>query len=363
MVTRSGGRLYPAAGPNGDRRCGLLSVAVPARPLPDDMQHLLSELGWLRRLAIRLGRDESDADDAVQETWLAALRVPPDADRPARPWLMSVLRHVFHRRSRTERRRQAREDAAHALASRAHESAGEAWERLELHRLIAELVSSLDEPYRSTIVWRFFEGLSAVQVARQAGVPEGTVRWRTSEGLRRLRALLDQRFGLAARWRPLVLGVSGGSSVEATASAETTALWKGALSMKLGRSPPIGILLLVMLAGTAALMLSRGAREEWIPCSTPGPRSGLCPIIVPFPRRAAQRRRLRKRNPYFLLDLQCRRKTATIREANRRLPRRPFTRDRPRPSPLTVDTISRRTNSTLLLETASYVPISRAYAP
>jgi RNA polymerase sigma factor (sigma-70 family) len=255
MATRPGGWLYPAAGPNGERRCGLLSVAVPARPLPDDMQHLLSELGWLRRLAVRLARDESDA---VQETWLAALRVPPDADRPAKPWLMSVLRHVFHRRSRTERRRQAREDAAHVFASQAHGSAGEAWERLELHRVIAELVSSLDEPYRSTIVWRFFEGFSAVEVAREAGVPEGTVRWRTSEGLRRLRGLLDQRFGLAASWRPLVLGVSGGPSAGATASAETTAIWKGALSMKLGSKPAIGILLLVMLTGTAALMLSRG---------------------------------------------------------------------------------------------------------
>jgi DNA-directed RNA polymerase specialized sigma24 family protein len=48
-------------------------------------------------------------DDLVQETWIAALRHPPDATRPARPWLAGVLRNLVLLRRRTEGRRERRQ--------------------------------------------------------------------------------------------------------------------------------------------------------------------------------------------------------------------------------------------------------------
>jgi DNA-directed RNA polymerase specialized sigma24 family protein len=67
--------------------------------------------------------------------------------------------------------------------------------RLELPRMVSELVRALDEPYRTTILLRFLEGRTPTETARAHGIPAGTVRWRLNEGLGRLRARLDEAHG------------------------------------------------------------------------------------------------------------------------------------------------------------------------
>ena len=59
-------------------------------------------------------------------------------------------------------------------------------------RGIAQMVGELDEPYRSTVLLRYFEGASAAEIARRQGVPAGTVRWRLKEALDQLRARLSR---------------------------------------------------------------------------------------------------------------------------------------------------------------------------
>src|SRR5262245_58257829 len=54
-----------------------------ARLRPED---LLADAAWMRRLARALLGDPHDADDIVQDTWLAALRHPPEGGRAVRPW-------------------------------------------------------------------------------------------------------------------------------------------------------------------------------------------------------------------------------------------------------------------------------------
>ena len=44
------------------------------------IEDLLAEGEWLHRLARNLAVDPDVADDAVQETWMAALRHPPQTD-------------------------------------------------------------------------------------------------------------------------------------------------------------------------------------------------------------------------------------------------------------------------------------------
>ena len=57
------------------------------------------DAAWLQRLAHSLTRDPHLAEDAAQETWLAALRRP--AGSPAhRGWLRSVLRNALHQSHR-----------------------------------------------------------------------------------------------------------------------------------------------------------------------------------------------------------------------------------------------------------------------
>ena len=166
---------------------------------------LLEHASWLRRLATGLVRGDADADDLVQETWLAALRSPPRDDGPAHRWLGEVLRNAWRMRARADGRRARREAELGSFEEPAAPSPEALLARLEMQRRLATLVAELAEPFRSTLLLRYFEGLSAADIARRQGVPGGTVRWRLKEGLERLRGVLDaENGGERRRWGVLL---------------------------------------------------------------------------------------------------------------------------------------------------------------
>jgi RNA polymerase sigma factor (sigma-70 family) len=171
-----------------------------------DPHALLAHAAWLRRLARSLVGDGAAADDLVQETWVAALRRPPDASRPLRPWLRRVLENAARFRWRGETNRATREAHVAALADDATPSSDELLARHEAQQLLARLVGELGEPYRSTILLRYAEGLEPTEIAHRQGIPAGTVRWRLTEGLARLRAQLDETHGGDRRAWMIVLG-------------------------------------------------------------------------------------------------------------------------------------------------------------
>jgi RNA polymerase sigma factor (sigma-70 family) len=163
---------------------------------------LLANAAWLGRLARRLA-DEGDAEDIAQATWLACLRSPPDPTRPSRPWLAEVLRNFARMQRRSSARRRDAPADVQALAAEGP-SPEERLATAELHQRLAGLVSALDEPYRTVVLLRFYEGLTTSALALRLGVPPGTARWRLSEAVRRLRAALDGA-DPASRWRALAL--------------------------------------------------------------------------------------------------------------------------------------------------------------
>jgi RNA polymerase sigma factor (sigma-70 family) len=169
----------------------MVGSTMASDPADDDPETLLAHAAWLRGLARSLVGETALADDVVQDTWVAALRRPPDADRPLRPWLRTVLTNVVRFRWRSEANRAAREHAAEALTEVAVPSSEQLLERHEAQRLLARFVTELDEPYRAAILLRYAEGLAPSDIARRLGVPAGTVRWRLNEALARLRARLD----------------------------------------------------------------------------------------------------------------------------------------------------------------------------
>lgn len=172
------------------------------------LEALLAHRAWLRRLAAHLLGGKDGAEDAAQETVLAALRTPPSRGDGARPWLAQVLRNVVRRGGRDHDRRRARERAYAELGATTAEPASDSLELLETQRLLTELVATLEEPYRTTLVQRYFEDRTAAEIARAEGVPEGTVRWRTKEGLTRLRQRLAERHGGDERaWRGALIGM------------------------------------------------------------------------------------------------------------------------------------------------------------
>lgn len=158
------------------------------------MEELLAHGGWLRSLAAKLVRDEARADDLVQEAWLAVLERPGPSPRHLRRWLGGVLRNKSRLEQRGEERRRARERRA-ATTEVAAPSAADLVEAAERQRLLAGAVLELEEPFRSTLLQRYFGGLSSRTIARREGVPEATVRSRLKRALDRLRAELDDRHG------------------------------------------------------------------------------------------------------------------------------------------------------------------------
>lgn len=171
-------------------------------------EQLLQDAAWLQGLARRLAQDADDADDLVQESWIAAWQRQPDASRPMRAWLTKVVRDLAGMKRRSEQRRAAREavtDHAQAAAS-----PDELLEQMRLHRRLVDLVLELDEPYRSTVIAHFVEGRTSADIARSLGIPSGTVRKRLFEALARLRAGLDATSGGRKRWAPAVIAFAKG---------------------------------------------------------------------------------------------------------------------------------------------------------
>ena len=155
---------------------------------PED---LVSQAAWIRRLAAALvGEDR--ADDLAQDTWLVALRQGGEA-RSLGPWLRGAARRLARFQARGEANRRARE---HEVApEEALPSPEQLAQRAELQRILVEAVLELEEPYRATLLLRFYEGLAPAEIARRRREPGATVRSRLRRGLAKLREELDRRHG------------------------------------------------------------------------------------------------------------------------------------------------------------------------
>src|SRR3954469_707287 len=180
---------------------------------------VLQELDGLRALARSLVHGDADADDLLQDTAVAALQHPPLADhRPVRAWLGAVLRNRWRMDRRSARRRQAREHAvAVVVAEPAAGAAPAPTAGIDRGRALEKLATALvalDEPFRTAVVRRYLDGHTAAQIARDLGVPPGTVRWRLATGLARLRAALDER---SPRW-PAAFAPLAGATVKTKTS-------------------------------------------------------------------------------------------------------------------------------------------------
>ncbi len=204
----------------------------------------------LRRLARDLvGR--SDAEDLVQDTAVRALRSPPAEPEGLFAWLAAVMRRLAANRRRGDVRRQRREtenvsdgtvpSAEHEVMQRDHV------------RAVTEALWALPEPYKGTLLQRYFQDLSPSQIAERTATPLPTVKSRLQRGIEMLRANLERRdgrdwraallpaFGLPARlrWLP-VLSVSSMSilgKVAALAACVIAALSLWGLAP--GSAPPV----------------------------------------------------------------------------------------------------------------------------
>ncbi len=129
----------------------------------------------------------------AQDACLAALQHRPGTDRALSGWLATVVRNLARQRRRGDVRRGTRETAA--VREGVAPSTLDVVEKVSAHREVVEAVLALDEPYRTTILLRFFENLAPSAIAREQRVPVATVKARLARGLERLRAQLDRDHG------------------------------------------------------------------------------------------------------------------------------------------------------------------------
>ncbi len=169
-------------------------VALAARSEQTALAELYDRYGRTAYgLALRVVRDQTLAEDAVQEAFLAvwrtASRFMPEKGR-ASTWILTLV----HRRAvdtvRREERRRA--DSLELAAEPAVEGVEEdAWLRLQRER-VQEALRRLPDAQREALELAYYGGFSQSELAERLGQPLGTIKSRMFTGLSHLREQLGE---------------------------------------------------------------------------------------------------------------------------------------------------------------------------
>ncbi|GAC1515701.1 MAG: RNA polymerase sigma factor SigR [Gemmatimonadaceae bacterium] len=166
-------------------------------------QHFQTEaLRWLpevTRFALSLTRDEPDAEDLVQETFLQAYRSWHlyTLGTECRGWLFTICRNLFLRlRHRAQRQLSCDDAELEALAAAAVHAAaerdgyGDIFVRADLSDAVDRALADLPAGYREAVLLVDVQDQSYDTASRVLGVPVGTVRSRLFRGRRLLQQAL-----------------------------------------------------------------------------------------------------------------------------------------------------------------------------
>ena len=180
-------------------------VALIARSDEQALAELYDRFGRVAYgLARRILRDESLAEDAVQDAFLTAWR-RADTFMPERAKASTWLLTLVHRRAvdlvRRENRRRAEpiDDTAEAPAAGTAEEV--VWLRFERERVQAAL-RQLPDQQREALELAYYGGFTQSELAERLGQPIGTIKSRMFSGLGRLRDLLAEPEPGERKWEP-----------------------------------------------------------------------------------------------------------------------------------------------------------------
>lgn len=162
-------------------------------------------------IAAHLGHRSGDAEDLVQETFLAALESAGrfDAERRLVPWLIGILVN----QARRQHRRRNRSPDPTRLPTIPEVDPAIAAEDGEFREELARQLRALPTNYRLSLTLRWVHGLSPIEIAHATGEPPATVRTRLRRGQEILRQTLPAGFAAAA------FLVSGASALAAGRAA------------------------------------------------------------------------------------------------------------------------------------------------
>ena len=164
------------------------AAALPSQAIAEE---LVGHVTSLRRYAMLLMGNPTDADDAVQETLTRVLARSRtwDVIEDMRAYLFSTLHNVFVDTTRRERRMPSdflSEELLEQLISPANQQ-----KRLELRDTVIAL-AKLPIEQREVVLLVGLEGLSYLETAKALDIPLGTVMSRLSRGREALRAMTNR---------------------------------------------------------------------------------------------------------------------------------------------------------------------------
>jgi RNA polymerase sigma factor (sigma-70 family) len=161
----------------------------------------------LYRLARATLRDDAEAEDALQEAYLAAYRSMDQfrGDSSLATWLSRlVLNECFGRLRRGARRQKvipmvSPTQEMDAVPEPDSERPDRVLARAQMRELLERKLDTLPEAFRLVFVLRSVEELSVEETAQTLGIPEATVRSRYFRAKGLLREALAQEIDLAER--------------------------------------------------------------------------------------------------------------------------------------------------------------------
>jgi len=156
-------------------------------------QELVVYLDAAYNLARWLMRDETDAEDVVQDAYVRAIRHYAGLrGGDGRAWFLAIVRNRCYDRLRQRGAEDAHADfdeAIHSLQVQAP-NPETALLRAERGELVRRALSEMPAEYREVLVLRELEQLSYGEIAEVTGIPIGTVMSRLNRARKRLQQIL-----------------------------------------------------------------------------------------------------------------------------------------------------------------------------
>ncbi len=214
-------------------------------------------VGFVYHSALRqLGGDAHGAEDVAQDVFIHLARHAGEVrHHPALAgWLYQTTHFKAREAIRARRRRQIREQKAHAMHQQ--ETAPEPlFDWGPLRPVLDEAVMDLGATDREAVVLRYFQGRSFSDIGAALGLTEGTAQKRVDRALDKLRGLLARRQS-ASSSAALVMALSSQAGLAAPAGLESSIT--GAALASIAAVGP-STLHLLQLVSSAKAALSTGS--------------------------------------------------------------------------------------------------------
>jgi RNA polymerase sigma-70 factor, ECF subfamily len=177
-------------------------VSGSVRQVPDQTreerfrEQVLSELEVLYRVARRLTRTPTEAEDLVQDVLLRAYRGFDGFDgRYPRAWLLTILRNTHYNRLRKRQPDLLDDEVAQRVPARGADGRQDGTSDQALHDqfdpLVRAALAALSANHRAVIALVDLDELTYQEAADVLGVPTGTVMSRLHRARRKVRAHLE----------------------------------------------------------------------------------------------------------------------------------------------------------------------------